>query len=371
MELRPFGTRGCPATRGYPQVQARAQRGEPLVGFTAAMPRPAQIPPALAGVPFRGSEAVAGGLVTRYQLRSQAWCRLLHGAYVTRELATDPAVRLQALHLVMPAGAVIAGRTAAWLHGVWEPRPGHAVPLELARSVRAPAIFADGVVVRRLVLRGGPDLRRPLTGLSSLDRDVVEVDGIRVTSSMRTCFDLMRERALVEAVVVADAFAAADPPLPLPHLDAYCADRRRWPNVRLARQAVDLARSGVRSPGESRLRMILVLSGLADPLVNVPILRRGTDEVLGVPDLTMLGPRRMVGVEYDGGYHDDADQPALDRRRDNRLTVSSLPILRYDNVSVTLQRTLVAEEVAQACGDRITLPLCERDFRRPPPRLAW
>ncbi len=341
------------------------------IDFTVGMTPPARIPSTLIGIPFRGSEAVAKGLLTAEQLRSKVWCRLVRGIYVTCEHASEPDVRVAALRLAMPAGAVIAGRTAAWLHGVWQPRPGRVVPLELARSVRAPALMTKGLSARRLVLRGSPDLSRPLTGLSGLDHDVEQRDGIRVTSPTRTCFDLMRERALVEAVVVADAFAAADPPLPLPFLDAYCADRRRWPNVRLARQAVDLARSGVRSPGESRLRMVLVLSGLPDPLVNVPVMRAGTDEVLGVPDLIMLGRRRMVGVEYDGAYHDEADQPALDRRRANRLSVGSLPILRYDKVSVTRERNLVAEEVAQACGDRLTLPLSERDFRQPPPRLAW
>ena len=53
---------------------------------------------------------------------------------------------------------------------------------------------------------------------------------------MRTCFDLTRERQLVEAVVVLDAFAHAEA-FSVEDFAAYAAAHRRWPGVRTAKRA--------------------------------------------------------------------------------------------------------------------------------------
>jgi hypothetical protein len=181
----------------------------------------------------------------------------------------------------------------------------------------------------------------------------------------------MRERALVEAVVVADAFAWAGK-LQLPWLDAYVADRQGWPGVIQLRRAVDLSSHYARSPGETRVRMIIVLGGLPEPLINPPVWS-GTPAVLVAhPDLLLFNTPRVVGVEYDGAYHDNADQRAADNRRENRLAVmADLPLLRYGAADVLHQRSRVLGEIAQFAGWRDTLELDDRDFRRPPQPLGW
>ncbi len=326
------------------------------------MPRHPRVPDELAHGPFRGSWAVGAGLLTKYQLRSRAWVRVFRDVYLARPLGDDDGMRLAALRVATPPGTIVSGLTAAWLHRAWSPPPGQVVPLEITRPVRAPGTPIAGLHRRRLVLRGTPDLVRPEVGLSELDRDVVICGDVHATSPVRTCFDLMRDHHLVEAVAVADAFVDGSG-VQIPVLDAYCADRRRWPNVRLARAAVTLASPGVRSPGESRLRMVVVLAGFSEPLVNVAVVD-SADEHLATPDL-LLHRRRLVGLEYDGAYHEDADQQASDRRRTNRIVAgSSIPLLRYDRTALRSRRPLIVGEVAAATGERPLHELEDRDFLR-------
>lgn len=320
--------------------------------------------------PFSGAWAVDAKLITRRQLQSSAWVRMLRGVYRHKSLDETDEVRADALRLVLPAGAVVSGRTAAWLHGVWAPRPGTAAPLEHARPVLASGSGYEGTRRRRLVY--GPTL---LDGIDDLSDgcvgDVVEVHGIAVSSVLRTCFELMRDRPLVEAVVVADAFAAAGA-LTLPWLDAYIEVHRRWPGVRQARLAVQLASPDARSAGESRLRMIVVLGGLPEPFVNVPLHAGVPPHLVGIPDLVLLDAPRPTGLEYDGAYHADMEQHVADIGRENRFAAdSNLRLLRFgkNDVRERYQASLI--QIAKACGFTRWQLLDNRDFRRTSPHLAW
>jgi len=325
------------------------------------------VPSELVGVPFRAIEAIDAGLVTARQLQSSAWARVARGIYVSREHADTPDVRLQTLRLVLgdDPSAVVCGQTAAWIYGADDPRRGDSPAIEITRPVRAPGSTTTGVGRRRLTLRGTPDCVVPATGLSEVDQDVIEVDGLRITSPLRTCFDLMRTRHLVEAVAVADAFAYRTG-LPLGLLDAYCSSRHRWPQVRLARQAVTLASRYSRSPGETRLRMVVVLSGFDEPLVNVPVTELGSGRVIGIPDLTVLGRGgRLVGLEYDGEYHRQEEQRDRDRLRENRLaSLAGIPLLRYDADSIRRHRPLIVSQIEDLTQQQSRTPLRDTDFRR-------
>lgn len=318
------------------------------------MSRPEPLPTELRSRPFRTNEARTAGL-TRASLRGESWVRLLHDVYVHRNVRVDAGVRVQALRLVMPADGVACGLTAAWFHGAWQPRPGTLLPLEQARTRTGAPLSRAGTRGRRLILDG----------------DVVEIGGVAVTSPHRTCFDLMRGQPLVEMVVIADAFAWRGA-LSLPRLDAYVQTRNRWPGVRRVRIALQLASRLARSPGESRLRMVVVLSGFPAPLVNVPIYSdrrymclRGAGRVLGVPDLLMLG-KLPVGLEYDGRYHFEGTQHAADIRRENALTaLAGIPLLRYDARSLTYDRSAMVTEIEQLSGLFATSPLDLQDFWLP------
>ena len=300
------------------------------------MTRHHQVPEELSRVPFRGSGAVESGLLTKNQLRGPTFVRLFPDVYVRRGLDADADTRVAALRMRTGGEGVACGLTAAWLHGVWRPARGTALPLEFVLSMRRLGRCAPSEVVRKR--------------------------GLLVTSAERTCFDLMRRHRLVEAVVVADAFAAADA-LALPSLAQFCAERRRWPEVRLARLATSLANAGARSPGETRLRMIVVLAGYDEPLVNVPVHgERG--EHLGTPDLIMTGPR-WVHLEYDGAYHDEEGQHGRDLRRQNALHgYGGVPLLRFDWRHVLRQRLDVLRDLTRVSGRSPRQQLDDRDFER-------
>jgi hypothetical protein len=225
------------------------------------MPHPAHCPPELAEHAFLGTQAVRSGLLTPNALRSASWTRIMRDVDAHRDCAGGPAIRLEALRLVADPDHVVCGRTAAWVHGLWQPAPGADVPLEISRPKRTHGQDVLGQARRRLTFRATSASASEERPFSTIDEDVVTLDGVTLTSPLRTCFDLMRQRQLVEAVVVADAFlhrAAFD----AVHLAVYCENRYRRPGVRRTRLAASLATPHARSPGETRLRMVLVLSGL-------------------------------------------------------------------------------------------------------------
>lgn len=265
---------------------------------------------------------------------------------------------------------MVAGRTAAWLHGAWKPRPGVPVPLEYARPIAAAGAGITGTRYRRLELR--PTSELDAWGVyDGCWGDITEVHGVAVLSVLRTCFDLMRERALVEAVVVADAFARTRL-LTLPWLDAYIADHRRWPGVVQARRVPDLASHRSGSAGETRLRLIVVLGGVPEPFVNIGVWAGTPASLVGYPDLLVWHVPVVVGLEYDGAYHDEADQHDADNRRENRITIETgIPLLRYGAVDVLRQRGRILHEVTKLCGWSRPYELNDLDFRRPAPPLQW
>lgn len=281
----------------------------------------------------------------------------MRGVYMDHASTVTDLTRIEALRLVLPPDGVVAGLTAAWLHGAWQPRPGAPLPLEV--STPKP--------------RARP--RTSLTGSHRQewwDGDIVELQGLRVVSRMRTAFDLMRRASLVEAVAIVDSFGYQELVEPL-EFAIYVDGHRRWPGVDHCRQAITLSSPLARSAGESRLRMIAVLGGLPEPLVNPPYYRDG--ELIGYPDLLLMGPHeRCAGVEYDGEYHGGPSQHSADLRRENRFVVlGTLPLLRYDRHSVARhsERLRVLHEMSCAIGVPSLGQLPPSLFAHPRRDLRW
>lgn len=115
--------------------------------------------------------------------------------------------------------------------------------------------------------------------------------------------------------------------------------------------------------------MFPVLAGLPVPFVNVPLV--DTEGMpIGIPDLLLVHRDRRIGLEYDGAYHDQDDQPAADRRA-NRVALGDLPLLRYDARSVLRERQLPLTEMSTALGVRPSIARADRDFARPPASRSW
>jgi hypothetical protein len=132
--------------------------------------------------PFTRREALAEGVNSRLIAR---WVReglllnpirgVLHAAHLSDGLE----LRVACLGLVVPADAIVTDRTAGWLHGA---------PMVLAPNdhLRVPPVD---------MFRPDPGYRLRGRGVKSGERtlhpdEIVEVDGIRATSKLRTACDL-------------------------------------------------------------------------------------------------------------------------------------------------------------------------------------
>jgi very-short-patch-repair endonuclease len=86
----------------------------------------------------------------------------------------------------------------------------------------------------------------------------------------------------------------------------------------------------------------------------------------GYPDLVIKVTYPVLGLEYDGAYHDTPDQRHADNRREDRLALAGLPLLRYGAYSVARQRELIVAEISTMTGLRALSLLDDLHFRRAP-----
>ncbi len=287
----------------------------------------AHVPDELRIRPFRGRDAVQAGLLTRTQLEAACWRQVLHGVYCHVDVPDSVVVRAAAARLVLPEQAAVSGRAAAWMHGVDI----------LGRDARLQATVPRGVHLRR---RRELELREA----ELPDTDVTEIAGVRVTTPLRTAFDLARREPLVEAVMAVDALAHAEL-VDLAELLPYATEHRGWRGVRQVAVVAGHADPLAESPMESRTRMVLVLGGLPRPECQIEV---RTDSGLFVARIDMGYRRARLGIEFDGGYHGDPAVKRADDVRANRLRACGWSLLRYDTTAVLRYPRTVVGQVAAA-----------------------
>lgn len=278
------------------------------------------------GVPpdvFRGSEAVAAGVLTRAQLRGPAVQRLFQDTFVRSGVRVTHALRCRGATCALPRGAVITGRSAATVRGVPVTWPEDPV------QVIAPPEM-------RLARRAGLDVRR--TAIEPAD---VEPWAFGLLASpMPMALDLLLGRPLPDAVADLDAVLRRGL-VDRSALAALVAGRSDN-GIVLARRAVELADPRADSRPESKLRVILVLAGLhPEPQYWIE------DRTGRLVCVDLAFPARKLAVEYDGDWR-DGEAWALNRDRDRLNRVHALgwdvvfvtaPMLRDER---TLVRTILA-----------------------------
>jgi very-short-patch-repair endonuclease len=240
------------------------------------------------GRPFRGSVAVASGLLGRPQLRSATWRRLFHDVYVDASVTFDHRLLIDAALLVVPDDAVVCGRSAAV---VW----GAARTDELDRvEISSPRKFGP---VAGLTIHIGPTC------------EVTTFCGIRVTSALHTAWDLGRRLPLIEAVPWIDALGRARRLGPA-ELVAHASSHRGVPGLRQAERALKMCDPKAESPPESPLRVELHLVGIM-VVAQYWVIWQG--EFIARVDLAL--PEIKLAIEYDGQWHGDHHQLGRDRAR--------------------------------------------------------
>jgi hypothetical protein len=296
----------------------------------AALPVPA--PPGWP-VAFRGSAAIAAGLVTGKVLRGPRYLRVFPDTYVRRR-AEPPDLWLRSLaaYRYVEGRGVLSGHSAAVLLGA------DCAPEDSPAEVTVPEGGQrehPGLRVHRNTLP--PEAVRPCRGAL-------------VTTAAQTAYDLGRRPGLREAVVAVDALANAgrfDP------TDLLTIARHR-PGARGSRQlrrAVALADRRAGSPMETRLRLILVLAGLPPPEVQFPVLddlrRRAVWLDLAYPD-------QRIGIEYEGADHTRPERVLLDTGRYTRLVDRGWRMYRFTKYEVYSEPEEIVATIRRALAARST-----------------
>jgi hypothetical protein len=248
--------------------------------------------------------------------RSGRWSRLYRGVYlVDADLPGRSSQRAETRAALLSTGphGVAVFDTAAAIHGIGGlPKPDGQVHVSLpGKHARPRRIIDKRLELHQLVLR---------------PEETVLVDGIRVTTPLRTVADLIvrldrfaavsvMDSALNRGLVTDDEFAT------LPRLIAGrrgAARARRW---------IPEADGRAASPLETRVRLRCVDGGVAPDTLQHRVYN-GYGDLLGIGDLAWL--RARVLGEADGvDIHDQPEAVFRDRWRQNELVSAGWTIIRF------------------------------------------
>jgi hypothetical protein len=230
--------------------------------------------------------------------------------------SSDTGVRLAATRRLVPCDVPLGG----WAALVW-----------LGVTALDGRTGPGGATLLPVPVCTGPAGRlRPRPGLA-IDRstlmatDVIEHDGVLVTTAERSCLDVMRVFGAEEGLVAADAAVRAG----LTTRERLAKALTRMVGLKgvpQARIAVPLIDGRAESGPESRLRYVWVVdAGLPVPLVN-PIVVDRDGRFVARTDL--LDPEAATVGEYDGGHHRDLEQHTSDNAREEDLEGLNLEVTR-------------------------------------------
>nr|WP_306239005.1 DUF559 domain-containing protein [Ornithinimicrobium cryptoxanthini] len=222
--------------------------------------------------PFLRQQALKAGL-TKHQLDGPAFHSIFGSVRLSTRIALDTRARAESA-LLLVNGGVASHHTAAV---IW----GGVVPDTALTHVTVPADDAR---------RHRPNLRCHVGSVRC-----TRARGVRVTTPEQTFYDLAGHLDLVDLVVLGDSLVQAGASTPA-RLTQFVSSRR---SAR-ARTAAALVRSGVESPMETRVRLMIVLAGLPEPEINLTI---RAAQGRAVYRLDLAWPDLRLAVEYDGRQH--------------------------------------------------------------------
>lgn len=227
--------------------------------------------------------------------------RVLRGVYVEAHLEDTVSLRVAAARRVIASGSVVRDRTAAWLHGV--------DALSWAETEVLPPIET---CVRRFE---APTRRAGVDGRTRdlLPRDVMDLDGVLVTTPLRTAIDLGCNLKRRSALASMDALSRLHG-LERSQFFAELPRFRGRRGVRQVRPLVPLVDWRRESQRESWTALAISDAGLPAPEPQYWI------EIGGVPvwRLDFAYPRHRIAIEYDGEEWHDRTPEQRKNDRDRR-----------------------------------------------------
>lgn len=243
------------------------------------------------GYPFTSAQAPSLGLTTvrlRDALAARHVRREFRNVYVDSRVPDSRRGRLRAVALVKPDGAIACNETAAWLHGqnVFSPGKRHSF---------VPSFVVPHGSTR--IERPGVDCRQAIISTEDLDF----IDGVHVTTALRTASDLLRRMYRPYALAAADAFVRASL-VSADELQDYVARLKGYRGIVQARSLASIVDTRAESPGESWQRLRIWDAGFPLPDLQHEVV----DDLGRIRRLDLAYPEILVGSEFDGReFHTD------------------------------------------------------------------
>jgi hypothetical protein len=253
--------------------------------------------------PFTARMARREGLVAHQlrQLVHQGLVRhLIQNVYVASCRRDSTLLRCEALALVVPEDCVVVDRHAGWL-------------LE-AEMVLAPNEHINLQPISMFRPSGHGRLRNDLARSGErnlLATDIIEVNGLSVTTPIRTAWDLGRVRSPDRAIAGIDAMLRLQQFTREELLDGIERFRgMRW--ISTLRFIAPLGDGRSESPGESVLRLRWIEAGLLCPRPQLEVWRGG----ILLARLDIANDLLRYAAEYDGEeWHGTPEQQDHDQAR--------------------------------------------------------
>lgn len=273
--------------------------------------------------PFLGTEAVAAGAVTRYELGTK-YDMLFRNVYVPKDELVTAVDKAVGAWLWSGRRATVAGLSASALHGAkWIDTKS---PAELNQPSRHKT--------RDILLHSD----------ALADDEICVVNGVPATTPARTAYDLGRRLGRTLNVIYVDALMQATG-LKRSAIERLIERHRGARGIVALREVVELCDPGAESPQETRTRLVLTSAGLRPTHTQIEVFT-GFDFVARID---MGYPQWKVGVEYDGQQHwtdpdvrnGDIEKQALFEALGWRIIRVNSDMLRY-RPGVIVARTRAA-----------------------------
>jgi very-short-patch-repair endonuclease len=267
------------------------------------------LPAQFRGQPFRTDEANAAGL-SHTRLRGNDLQRPFRGVRVASTKPLTLHERCHALHTRLAPDARYYGVTAAALLGV--PLP-HRLESSLALHVAVPSP------------RRSPTGRN-VRGHSvvATEADVLLWKSLRVSNPARLWCELGETLTLPDLVAAGDYLIHwREPWVTVPELSRALGNYPGRRGLRTLHAALPLLNDRAESAQESRLRVLLVLGGIRDIEVNLPITTTGGYRYRA--DIALVSSKTIV--EYQSEFHNSPAAFRADMTRLSRLEADGWTVM--------------------------------------------
>lgn len=287
-------------------------------------------------LPFRRAAAEAAGLTWRY-IDGPRCQKLFDGVYLDADVPQTAAMRARAALLLVPSAVAACHLTAAEI-------------------LRLPVPRCSETHV--LVPRDQPRVRRRGIQVHRGERRLSLRDGVSVTTALETFGDVARDVELIDAVALGDAIVH----------EGYAtvsalrrkADELQGAGRARAMAAAALVRPRVRLPQETKLRLLITLSGLPEPVTGLELTAAGRRR-----ELDTAYPEWRVAVEYDGRHHVERDlQWSEDIERHEQIRDEKWTVVTVTGLQMWDPERVLSRIRAALANAGVQVPPVDQRWRR-------